>query len=247
MYNNPVYKYIKKQLKAGLHAMGYDVLSYNIHTSEEILIQTILRRFAIQTIIDVGANEGQFAARLIELGFRGRILSFEPISEVYQTLVKNASAFPQWETVNMGIGSEERELVLNVSENLASSSLFAVDKKSLEADPTTRTTRQERIRVTTIDKFLSDHTSLNKELLLKLDIQGFELEALKGSSNSLSQFRLIQVELSFIKVYEGAPLYREVISFLEEHNFELFTFIPAFVDAKTGRMLQADGIFVRKN
>ncbi len=247
MYNNPVYKFLKKKFKSVLHAFGYDVLSYNIQTSEDILLQTILRQFNIGSILDVGANEGQFAKRLIELGYRGKIFSFEPIAGVYHTLLKNASPYSGWETINMGIGSQPGELLLNISENLASSSLFPVDKKSLDADPTTRATHQERIKLTTIDAFMSGQGSLDKELLLKLDVQGFELEALKGAIHNLSKFRLIQVELSFIKIYEGAPLYREVIDFLEEHNFEVFTFIPAFVDVKTGRMLQADGIFIRRD
>lgn len=247
MYNNPLYKLLKKQFKSVLHGIGYEVESYNIHTSEEVLLKTILQNFNIRTILDVGANEGQFAHKLIELDFDGKIFSFEPIEAVFQTLQKNASPFPNWTPVHMGVGRQPGEHIINVSENLASSSLYAVNNESVSVDPTTRTSRQESIKVTTIDTFMRENGPLEKELLLKLDIQGYELEALHGALENLSQFKLIQAELSFTKVYEGAPLYNEVIAFMERYGFEIFTFIPAFIDSKTGRMLQADGIFARKN
>lgn len=230
-----------------LHGIGYEVESYNIHTSEDVLIKTILQNFNIRTILDVGANEGQFSHKLIELGFDGKIFSFEPIASVFQMLQKNASPFPNWTPVHMGVGRQPGEHVINVSENLASSSLLSVNSASVLVDPTTRTARQESINVTTIDTFMRANGPLEEELLLKLDIQGYELEALNGALENLSRFKLIQAELSFTKVYEGAPLYKEVIAFLESYGFEIFTFIPAFIDSKTGRMLQADGIFIQKN
>jgi len=242
-----LYNFLKKRFKRIIHAAGYDVHSHNIFTSEEVLLQTILEHFNIRTILDVGANEGQFGSKIIDLGYSGKIYSFEPIVSVHKTLEVNASKFPQWTTINMGIGSKEEELMINVSENLASSSVFNVDQKSVEAEPATRTTHKEKIKITTIDSFVSKQKNLDYEILLKLDIQGFELEALKGARTSLAKFKLIQVELSFIPVYEQAPLYKEVIGFLEENDFEIFTLTPAFIDGKTGRMLQADGIFVRKN
>jgi hypothetical protein len=79
-----------------------------------------------------------------------------------------------------------------------------------------------------------------------LDIQGYELEALKGARNSLQFIKLIQVELSLVALYEGSPLYKEVIAHIENNGFELYSIIPGFMDAKTGRLLQFDGIFLRK-
>jgi FkbM family methyltransferase len=242
-----LYNFLKKRFKRIIHALGYDVHSHNIFTSEDVLLKTILEHFNIRTVLDVGANEGQFGSKIIDLGYSGKIYSFEPIVSVHKMLTQNASKFPQWSAINMGIGNKEEELMINVSENLASSSVFEVDRKSVQADPATRTTHQEKIKITTIDSFVSSQKNLDAEILLKLDIQGFELEALKGARASLPNFKLIQVELSFIPVYEKAPLYKEVINFLEENDFEIFTLTPAFVDGKTGRMLQADGIFVRKN
>ncbi|HTE33383.1 MAG TPA: FkbM family methyltransferase, partial [Chryseolinea sp.] len=150
MYNNPIYKFLKRQFKHVIHTIGFDVLSYNIFTSQDIQLQTLLRTYNINTVLDVGANEGQYANHLIELGYKGSIYSFEPMAAVYTTLRAKANRHPQWRTTNAGIGKEEGELMLNVSENLASSSLLKVEMNSVEVDPATRTTHQESIKITTI-------------------------------------------------------------------------------------------------
>jgi len=247
VYNNPIYKFLKRQFKHVIHTIGFDVLSYNIFTSQDIQLQTLLRTYNINTVLDVGANEGQYAKHLIELGYKGSIYSFEPMAAVYARLRANAEGCAQWRTINAGIGKEEGELMLNVSENLASSSLLKVEMKSIEVDSTTRTTHQENIKITTIDTFIRSNPPFGNNILLKLDVQGYEMEALKGSMKSIGAMTVVQVELSFVPVYENGPLYVDVINFMKEQGFELFTLLPAFVDGKTGRMLQADGIFVRTN
>ena len=228
-----------------LRAVGVDLVRYNLHHSEEVLLNTIIRNFKIQTILDVGANEGQYAIQIFDSGFKGKIYSFEPISDVYKILQKKAGDSQKWLTFNQGIGSREEEVMINVSENFVSSSIFNVSSASTDAEPQTQTVRKEKIKITTIDSFFSANTFENN-ILLKLDIQGFELEALKGALNSLPKLKLIQSELSFVKLYDNIPLYDEVIKFLEQHGYEIFTIIPGFRDNVTGRLFQADGIFVKK-
>src|SRR5207249_8140221 len=117
---------------------------------------------------------------------------------------------------------------------------------SLAADESTKIVRRERIKITTIDSFFDGQYSLTPEILLKLDVQGFELEALKGAAGSLPRIRVVQAELSLAPLYKDAPLFAEVVSYLENQGFEMFTIIPGFKDGKSGRLLQADGIFVRR-
>jgi hypothetical protein len=100
-----------------------------------------------------------------------------------------------------------------------------VNEESVKAEPTTKFVRNETIRIDTIDSFFGDR-SLNSEILLKLDVQGYEMEALRGASGLLSSFKLLQVELSFVRLYEGGPLFNEIVAFLAERGFEIFTIIP---------------------
>jgi FkbM family methyltransferase len=246
MERSMLYNFAKKIFRDTVHFLGFEVVRYNVRTSEDILLKTIVKKFNIKTIIDVGANEGQYAEGLIAHGFNGKIYSFEPISSVYEKMKRRSQKKKeQWITINKGLGNIEAELPINVTANFASSSLYQVGEKSLAAEPATRITHQEKISITTLDSWFPKEFSFEDEVMLKLDVQGFELEALKGAVTNLKRIKIVQAELSFTEVYKNAPQYLEVITFLQNHEFELFTFLPVFIDANSGRMLQADGLFVR--
>jgi FkbM family methyltransferase len=228
-----------------LRSVGIDLVKYDMYHSEDVLLHKILKNFNVNTILDVGANEGQYASQVIKQGYTGKIYSFEPISTVYNSLEKKAAISPQWSAFKLGVGSREEETMINVSENFVSSSIFKVNNESISANPQTKIVRQEKIKITTIDDFFDSKGPFDKNVMLKLDIQGFELEALKGAIKSMPGIKLIQSELSFVKIYDNIPLFGEVVQFLEKNGYEVFTIIPGFRDNKTGRMFQADGVFVR--
>ncbi|MBS1505286.1 MAG: FkbM family methyltransferase [Bacteroidetes bacterium] len=232
-------------VKKVLRKVGLEVKLYNFLNAEEPLLKKLIKDFNIQTVIDVGANEGQYAESLLKNNYKGRIYSFEPISKPWEVLQKKAVRFTQWKPVNYAIGSKDETVSINVSENIVSSSIYKVAQKSLDAEPATRIIREEKIKVTTIDNFFVGENSLQGGVMLKLDVQGYELEGLKGALASLKKIKIVQVELSFVPIYEGAPLCVDVISFLQNQGFELFTLIPGFKDRSTGRLLQADGVFLR--
>ncbi|MEK6780169.1 MAG: FkbM family methyltransferase [Bacteroidota bacterium] len=237
--------FFKKSFKLFAHFFGVELSGYNIYSSEDLLLQTILKHFKITTVIDVGANEGQYALGLISNGFKGKIFSFEPIAIIFHKLSKAAERHNGWSTFNLGIGEKEDEISINVSENFVSSSILEINQTSIAAESKSRFTHQERIRMTSLDSFFANVNIIHEDTLLKLDIQGFELNALRGAKKSLPWIKVIQIELSFVQLYKGSPLFQEVTDFLKKEGFEIFTIIPGFRNAQTGQMLQADGIFVR--
>jgi FkbM family methyltransferase len=243
---NPVYDFLKRAFKRSIHALDWDLIRYNVNTSDDLALQKIIQFHDIRTVIDGGANIGQYSQGLVDGGFKGKIFSFEPIPSVFKELEKKSSKFSQWKAFNLGLGSKEDESFINVSENFVSSSILQVAKQSLDAEPQTRTTHREKIRITTIDNFFAGEYKLDKETLLKLDVQGYEMEALRGALTILPEVLIIQAELSFVPLYENGPLFHDMVSFLEKHGFEVYSIIPGFKDVNTGRLLQADGIFVRK-
>jgi len=232
--------------KKALRIFGLEVKRYNFLNAEEPLLKKLMNDLRIQTVIDVGANEGQYGTQLIKNGFTGNIFSFEPLSDPFSVLQRKAKAAPNWNAINCAIGEDDAELSINVSENSVSSSFYEVSGNSLKAEPATRIVRKETIGVTSIDKYFKQR-NLEKEIWLKLDVQGYELNALKGALQTLRDVKAIQVELSLSPAYIGAPLLVEVVSFIEKQNYEIFTLLPGFRDEKSGRLVQADGIFLRKS
>jgi FkbM family methyltransferase len=243
--STPSAKNIVKKL---FQSFGLNVVRYNASNSEEVLLKTILKHFNVQTVIDVGANEGQYAAGLLTNGYSGTIYSFEPIQKPFEQLRRKAERTPKWKAFNYGVGSKTEDIAINVSENIVSSSIFSVEHASVNAEPSSKIVRQEKIRLVALETFFTDEKlQLSPETLLKLDVQGFEMEVLKGCQRMLPQIRLIQAELSFVPLYQNAPLFQEVVTFLAQKGFEIYSIIPGFRDLASGRMLQADGIFLNTN
>ncbi len=83
---------------------------------------------------------------------------------------------------------------------------------------------------------------------LKFDVQGFEKQVLAGSKSTLNDRCVVmQLELSFLPLYEGGILIREALDLVYSLGFMLTGLLPVFTDPRNGQMLQADGIFFREN
>ncbi len=102
--------------------------------------------------------------------------------------------------------------------------------------------KSSRVETTTVDLLLESAT----RPFLKLDLQGYELEALEGASATLAIAPAVEVELSTVELYAGAPLLPEVLAFLDRKGYELFSCEPALVDYESARVLQLDGLFIRR-
>ena len=97
-----------------------------------------------------------------------------------------------------------------------------------------------------LDEIAAPLVSATAKLMIKVDTQGYELEVLKGATGLLPQTVALQLELSLVALYEGAPTLVEMISYAQSQGFELFSIVPGFWDIRNGRSLQVDGFFVRK-
>src|SRR5208337_3648960 len=85
-----------------------------------------------------------------------------------------------------------------------------------------------------------------ERIFLKLDVQGFEYKVLQGAEQFLAHVAGIQIELSLVPLYDGEHLFHPMLHDLEERGYDLWSLIPGFVDPETGRLLQLDTIFFRK-
>ena len=202
-----------------------------------------LRDAAIETVVDVGANSGQYGRRLRQLGYTGRLISFEPLGSAFETLQERAQKDGRWEAHRLALGEAEGEVELNVAANSQSSSLLEILPAHLEAAPDARAVERETVAVRTLDAVLSERPLADGPAMLKLDVQGYEQRVLEGARQVLPRFSLLQIEMSLVPLYDGELGFAAMLDELAARDWLLLDLFPGFSDPESGRLLQVDGLF----
>jgi FkbM family methyltransferase len=179
----------------------------------------IFRTHQFDTILDVGANVGQFAVVAHAFNPGARIYSFEPISSCYGRLKTLTKDYPRIEPVNVALGAYEHVQELNITNNSTSSSLLRLHKHT-QYYPDVSVVQRELVRVAPLDDVVPQDR-LNGRVLCKLDIQGYELEALKGAQRTIDLTDAVYCEVSFQELFLNQPLAGEIIAYLRARGFEV--------------------------
>lgn len=200
----------------------------------------------LDLIFDVGANSGQYGTRLRRLGYTGTIVSFEPLSAAHNILIANSDNDEKWIVHSkIALGSKRGKSRIQVSSNSVSSSLLSMSQLHEDAEPDSLTESSEIVTIDTLDHVGPQYIKGHKCVGLKLDVQGFEMEVLRGASSIISKIGFIQLEMSLTELYQGQAMYYELDQHLRELGFELWGILPGFRDARNGRLLQFDGLYLR--
>jgi len=210
--------------------------------------KAIFNHFKINKVFDIGANVGQYAEAIREVGYTGEIISFEPIKNIFQILEQKACGDDNWNCENYALGDSDEETAINIAGNAAaaSSSMLEMLPAHLESAPTSGYTGTEKISVKRLDAVFSNFYTKNDNIYVKIDAQGFEKNILDGALNSMNDIKFFQVEMSLIPLYKDSLDYLEMIDFLTAKGYDLYGVEPGFFDQKTGRLMQFDGLFVKK-
>ncbi|MBI5717036.1 MAG: FkbM family methyltransferase [Burkholderiales bacterium] len=237
---------LKHSLKMAARQFGLDVSRYNAVESAEARLFALLKTHRIDTVIDVGANDGGYGSLLRRGGFEGAILSFEPLQEAHARLVAAAQADPRWFVHARGaLGAVNGEVQIHVAGNSASSSILPMHETHEKAAPESKYVGVQQVPVRRLDEIRHEVLDKAGRTLLKVDTQGYEMPVLQGAERLLPRIAGVQLELSLTRLYEGQVLYLEMIQWLQARGFELWNVIPGFIDPVSARMLQFDGVFFR--
>jgi FkbM family methyltransferase len=170
-------------------------------------------------IVDIGAYDGD-SAIFFANRFKNRIIGFEPMPVTFAKAKENVAAFPNVEVVNLGLSDKVGELDFYVSENSAASSLLPIkDFSEIEFK------KKITVSVTTLDTYFVDQPEI---LLLKLDVQGMELNILNKGIETLRNTKLVLTEVSISEMYHGACLYYDLDSLLRASGFKIHTLIANY-------------------
>jgi FkbM family methyltransferase len=239
------------RLKHLMHSLfrkfGYDFLRHNKDNFVSLRRAHILQSKQINLLLDIGANVGTYAITARHTGYKGFIISFEPLTKSYHILKKNAVSDPKWYCQQLAIGETDSVVEINVSNHITSSSLLPILLKHVEVAPNSAYIGKEKIQMKRLDNALADikMTIDDKSVCIKADVQGYEKFVLEGATDTLKYTSIIEIELSFFPLYETSPLFIDIVEYLAKIGFSLVSIEPVFSDPKTGYVLQADGIFVR--
>ena len=237
---------MKNIVKKLMRSTGYDLHRYNPSSSQACQLEHTLRNHKIDLVLDVGANVGQFAKGLREVGYNDRIVSFEPLIDAHHILSKAARGPKGWEVhKRCAIGDINGTIQINVSGNSVSSSVLPMLKGHSDAAPESAFTRSEETPINTLDSVSAPYMTARNSILIKIDTQGFEWQVLDGAPQTIKRARGVMIELSIVQLYSGQRLWQEIFQRLESEGFRLWSLNPAFIDPRDGRTLQLDGIFFR--
>jgi FkbM family methyltransferase len=238
---------IKRFVRNCTRRAGWDIKRFDPRSSKGSQLVRQLFVHQVDVVFDVGANTGQFATMLRDAGFPGQIVSFEPSTVAHSTLSKRAQRDANWVIApRMALGDHDGLITLNLAGNSASSSVLPMLPSHVSAAPESRYIGSETADLRTLDSVSPDFASNTDRIFLKLDVQGFEYNVLQGAARFLRRVAGIQIELSLVPLYDGERLFHSMLHDLEECGYEMWSLIPGLVDLDTGRLLQLDAIFFRK-
>ncbi len=226
--------------------LGYDLIPRKKTKALHAQLIAILQHHQIDTVLDVGANIGQYGQRLRDWGYDGRIVSFEPLSTAHVALSERAAKDPTWSIApRMAIGAEDGEVDIQVSAETDMSSILPQNEILKKISPSSAIENTERVPLRRLDSIAGDFISDTDRLFLKIDTQGFEPEVLKGANALIPKLIGMQLEMSLVPLYEGELDYHAMTERLAATGFQPHLILPGYFERKLARQLEIDGIFIQ--
>ena len=236
---------MKAFLKNIARKFGYDIL--HLPTDPHVRQQLwLLEKNHIDLIFDIGANQGQFANKIRGWGYKGRIVSFEPLPQAFHKLKEISLNDNNWEAVNTAIGNFDGYVDINISQNSYSSSILGILPLHVESAPDSIYVGKSEVPITKLDTIINKYYNNGQNLFVKVDTQGYEKSVIDGCENSLYRIKGFQMELSIIPLYKGEILMQDMVDILRAKGFKLMLIEGGHCNYITDELLQVECIFYRQ-
>jgi FkbM family methyltransferase len=237
-------KPIRNILRKFLNSFGYEIIRLK-DLSLDISIGDWVTKINIDTIIDIGSNEGQFIKKINEIIPNRKIIAFEPIKVVFDKLVDNTKHL-NITAYNMGLSDADAISEINVSNNFVSSSVLDMENIHKKVYPESQYVRKETIQLKRADDVIKIENKKGN-ILMKIDVQGFENKVLAGAPNLIEMVDAVIIEFSFEPIYKDQWLFDDTYRFFTAKGFRFIGLADQAINDVIGVPLFGDAIFVRNN
>jgi FkbM family methyltransferase len=213
-------------------------------SSFEMVYKLLERNVVPNSIIDVGANVGQFTVAAAKLFPNVQIHAFEPLKECTMRLQQNVKRLKHVTVYSLALGERDGHSSMHVNSYSLSSSILSLAPAHLRAFPYATEVSTVQVPVSTIDKIF-ESVCLTGPVLLKLDVQGYEANVLKGGKALLKRIDYVVMEASLKPMYEGELLFDALVDLMQSFGFRFECPVGSLEDPSSGETIQVDALFSR--
>ena len=229
-----------------MRQLGYDIVRYPPRETYGEHIRELVKTREIDLVLDVGAHYGEYGLFLRELGYAGRIISFEPVTANFDVITRCCAYDPEWQAYNLALGSEDADRPINVMSNSFLNSFLAPDEASrLDGNTVEHIDKVAVRRLDGLFDQMVDGVGAHN-IFLKMDTQGWDLEVLRGAKACISRIGAIQSEIPLKTIYKGMPSFIDVITACNQLGLDITGMFPVSRDTNNLAVVEFDCVMARR-
>lgn len=216
------------------------------HNSAQLKIHSLLKANKVNTLIDIGASSGEFTSNVLLYNNGLRAFLFEPVNKAFKDLHRKYASNKLIRLYNLAIGSQDGEVQFNENDYYYSSSILSMNEDHFAEFPQTTKFQTHSVRIAKLSSVV-DIKDIQRPLMIKIDVQGYEREVISGAKNILTIADFLIIEVSYYELYSNQPLFDEIYNLLKELGFIYKGNLYQIYSSKSSKVLQADALFVRES
>lgn len=240
---------MKYLIKKFINFLGYAIVKLNTPKQTRVELspkaKLLKGNCRVNKVVDIGANEGQFALDASLAFTEAKFFCFEPLNDVFLRLSANVCSNKNITLYNVGLGAKNGVEYFNRNEYSPSSSILEMNDIHKDNFDFARNTTIEQVVIKCLDDYRVE-IKPDMQTLVKIDVQGYEDKVLDGGTVFLQDAGYILIEMSFRELYQGQKLYNDIYYRLMELGFEYMGCVDQLLSPVNSEILQADSLFRNK-
>lgn len=213
-------------------------------------LRYLLDHERINCVLDVGASQGEYGLRLRDFGYRGHIVSFEPVAENVAVLREHCARDGKWHVHHLALGESNRTAAINIVGHSTGHSLLPLTEYAADQfGAYSVVQRTESVDMVRLDDVLDRYTAHVEQprLFLKIDTQGYDLKVIEGLGDRTDRIIGLQTELSVRAIYQEAPRFYEALEYMDRLGFEPIDFVAVGREADQLHVMEFDCILLNRS